>query len=78
MDRLISSIDAGAGSAETKQIAIMSHSVPNSAAKYFGGHAGAVGTIIRTVTTSGLRGDLLNICWNVELNICWNVERFTS
>jgi hypothetical protein len=73
MDRLIGSIGAGvgsSGSAEAKQIAIMSYSSRNSAAKYFGGHGGAVGTIIGTVTTNCLRGELLNICWSVE--------RFTS
>jgi hypothetical protein len=73
MDRLIGSIGAGvgsSGSAEAKQIAIMSYSSRNSAAKYFGGHGGAVGTIISTVTTNCLRGELLNICWSVE--------RFTS
>jgi delta-aminolevulinic acid dehydratase/porphobilinogen synthase len=75
MDPMIGRIGASvrsSGSAEAKQIAIMSYSVPNSAAKYFGGHADAVGTIISTVTTNCLRGDLLNI------NICRNVERFTS
>jgi hypothetical protein len=71
MDPLIGSIGASvgsSGSAEAKQIAIMSYR--NSAAKYFGGHAGAAGTIISTVTTNCLPGDLSNICWNVE--------RFTS
>jgi hypothetical protein len=73
MDPMIGRIGASvrsSGSAEAKQIAIMSYR--NSAAKYFGAHAGAAGTIISTVTTTCLRGDLLNI------NICRNVERFTS
>jgi hypothetical protein len=58
MDRLIGSIGAdvgSSGSAEAKQIAITSYSIPTSAARYFGGHAGAVGTIISTVTANCLR-----------------------
>jgi hypothetical protein len=46
MDLLIGSKGAGVGSsgpAEALEIAIMSFSVPNSAARHFGEHAGAVG-----------------------------------